>query len=130
MEANIRSSHPQVFLGKGVLKICSKLQSNFIEVALRHGCSPVNLLYIFRTAFLKNTSDRLFLKYICKNKRMAVLNIKKKFWISFQYVCNAFGIPLLETSSEGKSIHFIKNPQKMSVAVLFFSVTSLYKPAL
>ena len=26
-------------------------QSNFIEIALRHGCSPVNLLHIFRTSF-------------------------------------------------------------------------------
>ena len=33
-----------------------KLQSNFIEMTLRHGCSPVNLLYIFRTPFLKDTS--------------------------------------------------------------------------
>ena len=70
-----RSSHPEVFLEKGFLKICSKLtgehpyrsaisiklQSNFIEITLRHGCSPVNLLYIFRTPFLKNTSGRLLL---------------------------------------------------------------------
>ena len=34
---------------------------NFIEIALRHGCSPVNLLHIFRTSFLKNTSQGLFL---------------------------------------------------------------------
>ena len=39
-----------------------KLQSNFIEIALRHGCSPVNLLYIFRTPFPKNTSRWLLLK--------------------------------------------------------------------
>ena len=26
--------------------------SSFIEIALRHGCSPVNLLHIFRTLFL------------------------------------------------------------------------------
>ena len=65
----------QVFLGKGVLKICSKftgehpcqsaisvkLQSNFIEIALRHGCPPVNLLHIFRTPFPKNTSEGLLL---------------------------------------------------------------------
>ena len=25
----------------------TKLQSNFIEIALWHGCSPVNLLYTF-----------------------------------------------------------------------------------
>ena len=28
---------------------------NFIEIALRHGCSPVNLLHIYRTSFYKNT---------------------------------------------------------------------------
>ena len=68
-----RSSTPEVFLGKGVLKICSKfkgedpcqiaistkLQSNFIEVTLRRACSPVNLLHIFRAPFLKNTSGGL-----------------------------------------------------------------------
>ena len=68
-----RSSLPEVFSGKSVLKICSiftgehaywsmiliKLQSNFIEITLRHGCSPVNLLYFFRTSFPKNTSGRL-----------------------------------------------------------------------
>ena len=37
------------------------LQSNFIEIAHRHGCSPVNLLYIFRTPFTKNASGRLLL---------------------------------------------------------------------
>ena len=30
--------------------------SNFVEITLRHGCSPVNLLHIFRTPFFKNTS--------------------------------------------------------------------------
>ena len=29
--------------------ISIKLQSNFIKITLRHGCSPENLLYIFRT---------------------------------------------------------------------------------
>ena len=28
----------------------------------RHGCSPVNLLYIFRKPFSKNTSGQLLLK--------------------------------------------------------------------
>ena len=60
-------------LGKGVLKICSKftgehpcrkvvsikLPCNFIETALRHVGSPVNLFHILRTPFLKNTSGRL-----------------------------------------------------------------------
>ena len=69
-----------MFLGKAVLKICSKfsgerpcrsaisikLLSNFIEIALRHGCSPVNLLHIcsmiFTTPFPRNNYGRLLLK--------------------------------------------------------------------
>ena len=31
------------------------------QIALRHGCSPVNLLHIFRTPFPKNTSGWLLL---------------------------------------------------------------------
>ena len=70
-----RSSHPEVFLEKDALKICSKftgehscwsvisikLQSNFIEIALQHGCSPVSLLHIFRKTSPKNTSRCLLL---------------------------------------------------------------------
>ena len=73
---NSRSSYPKVFLGKGALEICSKftgehpcrsmisikLQSNFIEIALRHWCSPVNLLHIFRAPFSQNTSGPLLLE--------------------------------------------------------------------
>ena len=73
-----RSSHPEVFLGKGDLKICSKstrehpcqsailiqLQSNIIETTLRHGCSPVNLLHVFRTLFQKNRSGWLLLLFV------------------------------------------------------------------
>ena len=80
----IISSHPGVFLGKGVLKICSKftgdhpyrcrstisikLQNNFIETTLRHGCSPVNLPHIFRTTVLQNSSGRLLLNHRQNNK--------------------------------------------------------------
>ena len=40
------------------------MQSNFIEIILRHGCSPVNFLYyIFRTLFPKNTSGGLLLTF-------------------------------------------------------------------
>ena len=37
---------------------------SFIETTLRHGCSPVNLLHIFRTLFLKNTSGWLLLNFL------------------------------------------------------------------
>ena len=38
-----------------------KLLSNFFEITLPRGSSPVNLLHIFRTPFPKNTSVVLFL---------------------------------------------------------------------
>ena len=41
--------------------ISIKLLWNFIEIALRHGCSPAPLLHIFRTPFPKNASDWLLL---------------------------------------------------------------------
>ena len=69
--------HKQPFRGiltKGVLKRCSeftehlcrivipiKLQSKFIKITLWHGCSPVNLLHVFRAPFPKNTFGGLFL---------------------------------------------------------------------
>ena len=73
-----RSSYPEVFLGKGVLKICSKfttcgsaisikLQSSFIEITLRHICSLVHLLHIFKAPFLKNISGGLFLCFSMQN---------------------------------------------------------------
>ena len=80
----IRSSHLEVFLGKVVPKIYIKftgehpcysaisitLQCNFIEIALWYGCSPVNLMHIFRTPFLKNTSGGLLLKDYPINQRL------------------------------------------------------------
>ena len=65
-----RNSPPEGFLGKGVLKICSKftaehpcrsttsikLLCNFINIVLQYECFPVNLLLIFRMPLPKNTS--------------------------------------------------------------------------
>ena len=39
----------------------STVLCNFIEITLPYGCSPVNLLHIFRTPFPKNTSGGLLL---------------------------------------------------------------------
>ena len=41
---------PQIYRGISMPMLC-----NFTEITLQHGCSPVNLLHIFRTPFLKNT---------------------------------------------------------------------------
>ena len=38
-------------------------QSNFIEIALWHGCSPVYLLHIFGTPFPRNISGWLLLTF-------------------------------------------------------------------
>ena len=71
-----RSNPPEVFLGKGVVKICRKftgehpcrsvisikLLYNIIDITLWHGCSPVNLLHIFRTCFPKKTSGGLLIR--------------------------------------------------------------------
>ena len=68
-----RSSHPEVFLGNGIPKICSnftgehpcrsaisvKLQSNYNEITKRYGCSPENLQHILRALFSKNTPGGL-----------------------------------------------------------------------
>ena len=42
-------------------RMCFSVQSNFIEIALRHGWSPVNLPHIFRIHFPKSSFGRLFL---------------------------------------------------------------------
>ena len=81
LKESIRSSCPKVFLGKGILKICSKftgehpsrsvisikLQRNFVKITLQHGCSLVNLLHVFRTPFHKNISGQLLLQYVSLN---------------------------------------------------------------
>ena len=57
----MRSSRPGMFLGRGVLSC------NFIEITLRYGCSPVNLVHNFKTPFPKNTPG-LWLFICCKTK--------------------------------------------------------------
>ena len=89
-----------MFLRKGVLKICSKfagehpcqsvfsikLQSNFIEIELRDGCSPANLRHIFRTPFLKNTSGRLLLIFVFYS--LCLLTFTKTFFSN--HYCQIF----------------------------------------
>ena len=67
-----------MFLGKIALEIrgkCTgehpcrsansiKFLCNFIGITLWHGCSPVNLLHIFRTPCLKNSSGGLRLSWL------------------------------------------------------------------
>ena len=83
-----------MFLRKVVLKIWSKftgehscwnvisikLQNNFIEITLRHECSPVNLLHVFRTPCVKNTSGRLLLIILRIMLRLKLSNLVRA-WV-------------------------------------------------
>ena len=76
-----RSSHSEVFLGKGVLKIWSKFTREhpcrraisitciFIEITFWHESSPVNLLHIFRTPFPMNTAGWLLLNAVYRHNQ-------------------------------------------------------------
>ena len=90
-----KSIPPEVFIEKGILKICrkftgehlrqsviSKLESIFIGITLRHGCTPINLLHI---------SDHLFTEH----RRTTAFNFN-----------NCTFKPLLKTSSLAKNSSF------------------------
>ena len=61
-------------------------QSNFIEITLRYGCSPVNLLHIFRTPFPKNTSKWLLPDDFCSYYQKIVVKKKKRFLYSNVFI--------------------------------------------
>ena len=85
-----KSSCPEVFLRKDILKICGKFTGdypyrsaisikllwNFIEITIRLGYSPVNLLHISITPFYKNTSGWLLLKWIL------AIRISENIWLN------------------------------------------------
>ena len=103
-----RRSRPDVFLGKGVLKIWSnfieehpwrsviaiKLLCNFIEIALRHGRSRVNLCIFLEHLFLRTSLDgcfwithRQYFKNTCfRNIFEVVLIIKMKYIYIYIYI--------------------------------------------
>ena len=64
----------------------NKLVNNFIKITLRHGCSSVNLIYILRMPFPKNTPGELllFIRYnwyyvaIIEKKSLTLLKFSKQ----------------------------------------------------
>ena len=90
-----------------------KLLWNFIEITLRHECSPLNLLYIIRTPFSNNTSELLPL-YLVNTSALLVENsyrqvatsnhsalfFLKKVWlvINFSYVSEIRKLPVRSRS--------------------------------
>ena len=98
----LRSSPSEVLLGKGILKICSKFKGerpcqsaisielvcNFTKIALWHGCSPVNLLHIFRTPFPKNNFGGLLL--LSHDLLIPILNAYRSILAALRLIQNYF----------------------------------------
>ena len=63
--------------------ISIKLLCNFIEIVLPHGCSPINLMHIFRTPFPETTSGWLLL-YI----KLVILDQQPPFKTKRLTACN------------------------------------------
>ena len=128
LHSNIcRSSYPELFLEKVVPKICSKftgehpcrsmisinLHWNFTETALRHGCSSVNLLHIFRTPFFKNTSGRLLLIY----ESIGSCSIEKSFLPrSFEIMHEGFLCIEQRNWKDGKNLPYNINVLRINIA--------------
>ena len=127
-----------VFLGKSDLKICNKfiaehpcrgviskkLFCNFIEITLQHGCSPVNLLHIFRTTFPKKLLDSYF-SMMLKISILWLYNItflrirvhcNKNYFLLMQMFSSDFGCK----SSEGLQFKNEELYQKEATATVFF----------
>ena len=67
-----RSSPPEVFLKRDILEICRKFTGELpwqsvISIKSICSCSPVSLLYIFRTPFHKSTCGGLHLLLFLQN---------------------------------------------------------------
>ena len=114
-----RSSHPRVFLGRGALKICSKFTGehscqsaisikslcNFIEAALRHGCSRVKLLHISKSVFFRVSQKCSWKK--CKIYffiKKAALKKKEKNLINACKLCEIKSINFQENFMNRNSI--------------------------
>ena len=101
--------------------ISSKLQSNFIEITLRHKCFPVNLLHIFRTLFLKNTSGRHGVK-VGPGPREPPQSLKLGPGTSLKFKSGTPGSPSkFKSGTPGPSTKFKSGPPYLSLMNSFFS---------
>ena len=122
-----------MFLGKSVLKICSKftgqntcrsvisikLLCNFIKVTLRHGCSPENMLHIFRTPIYKNTYGGQLLLYSDETNIEFLIIAKSQHTVSSIWTCEEPKFCLHSIKSIGTDYY---TAQKMKFSIRdFFS---------
>ena len=145
-----------MFLENGVLKMCSKftwehpcrsaisikLLYIFLENTLRHGCSPVNLLHIFRTPFHKNISGWLLLSFIsycfnnnsqCNSDRPVNHHAKGLFLVLDKY-CFAYFIAQLSKTYwrfqyQIKCINYVNHTATNVIWMWFFFACLLKTPS-
>ena len=87
--------------------ISIKLHSNFIQIILQHGCSPVNLFHIFRTCFFHRNTFGGPLQNCQKNAKQ----------LNATFTTSEFCI--ISTSKKGKIL--CKGPGN-----LFYQLSNLY----
>ena len=103
-----------------------KCEYNKVEIALRHGCSPVNLLHIFRTTFTINTSEGmlLFFSWIVSSISSFIITDTTD-WICF--ILALVSLSLTEKKGEifNWTSHFLKSPSNINP---FLPYTNLHYP--
>ena len=111
-----RSSPSEIFWGKGILKIRNrftgehpcrnaisiKLLCSFIEITFRHGCSPINLLHIFKYLFLKTSLEGCFWLFLVVQAYSSIVVLLKSIinWYRLFFDC------LFYDSNVSKSLSF------------------------
>ena len=86
------------------------LLCNFIEIELRHRCSPVNLLHIFRKP-AKNTSEGLLLHF-CELRRH--FSKTDRYWVRLNYATTHHDPPPSTTTHhQPKYVHHHPPPAKI-----------------
>ena len=133
-----RSSPTEVVLRKDVLKICSKFTTeqpcqsvitiklfcSFIEITYWQGCSPVNLLHIFKTPFCKNTSVGLLLsiwvRFFFLKRRNCVHSMSYQSNVTLEWleICSNYAVKHQNDNKAANLLTFLNllsaNPTKWS----------------
>ena len=78
----------------------NKVAKNFIEITVRHGCSPVNLLHVFITPFFKNISVGLLPAHLLMSNSTSIMKTSLKF-LTFYYFSKCDQIR--------RELHFLRN---------------------
>ena len=103
------------------------MQSNFIEITIRDGCSPVNLLHIFRALFLENTSGWLLLQYEQSRKKLTgeskeIKQGLKNFDICFSVIFSCYDQRVISGKETG---HLTLPPTDLEIFLIFPSFLSI-----